>query len=426
MKKNRCDFVKDKLLNPESSLHICEKKYFVFISYARQDKLVAHEIQKFLENYKYPVDLISSERRPDDSKFLRPVFVDTTDLSTLDSSYKNGLRDAIINSNYMVVLCSKSSARTESVCHWEITTFLQNHSSDCILPIALEGTDDDSIPSELHSIRNLRNIVLWNPLKRLSRSSENKSNIFKVIEFLLGIDAMRLHNRYQVAENRKKKLIFALTTCVLLIITVLSLYAVKQSHMATVKERERAKSESARANFEKKVFPYSLVYSYKENFLKPLLDNGKGKKTIIVIAMPQNYSELSNSAFKRKTAMAKDAINYGWNLKPKSIAIPGWIRPLETDELIFNNIESKKICLYADMATTTKSIKAVVDYLIKDSPYYSPSQRDALTAQYINEFQICVLELFRKEIQRGVLEIYFVKEKESLRIALMSIEKNLR
>ena len=58
--------------------------------------------------------------------------------------------------------------------------------------------------------------------------------------------------------------------------------------------------------------------------------------------MPQNYSELSNSAFKRKTAMAKDAINYGWNLKPKSIAIPGWIRSLETDELIFNNIVSKK------------------------------------------------------------------------------------
>ena len=78
------------------------------------------------------------------------------------------------------------------------------------------------------------------------------------------------------------------------------------------------------------------------------------------------------------------------------------------------------------MATTTKSIKAVVDYLIKDSSYYSLSQTDALTAQYINEFQICVLELFRKEIQRGVLEIYFVKKKESLRIALMSIEKNLR
>ena len=66
------------------------------------------QIQKFLENYKYPVDLISSERRPDDSKFLRPMFVDTTDLSTLDSSYKR-LRDAIVNSNYMVVLCFNCS-----------------------------------------------------------------------------------------------------------------------------------------------------------------------------------------------------------------------------------------------------------------------------------------------------------------------------
>ena len=49
-----------------------------------------------------------------------------------------------------------------------------------------------------------------------------------------------------------------------------------------------------------------------------------------------------------------------------------------------------------------------------------------LFSPYIDEFQICVLELFRTEIQRGVLKIYFVKEKESLRIALMSIEKNLR
>lgn len=108
---------------------ICEKNYFVFISYARQDKQVAHEIQKFLENYKYPIDLVKHEKSPVDSKYLRPVFVDTTDLSTLDQSYRDGLKRAIENSRYMFVLCSKSSSRPESVCHWEISTFLQNHSS---------------------------------------------------------------------------------------------------------------------------------------------------------------------------------------------------------------------------------------------------------------------------------------------------------
>lgn len=406
--------------------HICEKEYFVFISYARQDKQVAYEIQKFLENYKYPIDLVRPEKRPVDPKYLRPVFVDTTDLSTLDSSYREGLNRAIENSRYMLVLCSKSSSRTESVCHWEISTFLQKHSPDCILPIALDGTEDACIPSELHPIRDTRNIVLWNPLKKLSRSSENKSNIFKIIEFLLGIDAMRLNNRYQAAENRKKKIIFSLITCVLLILAMLALYAAKQNYIATVKERERAQSESARADFEKKVFPYSLVYSYKENFLKPLLEDGNGKKTIIVIVMPQNYSELSNSPVKRKSAMAKDAFVYGWKLKPKSIVVPGWNRALVTEELIWGNIEINNIRLYADMATTTKSIKAVVDYLITDSPYYSEKQREELTAQYIAEFQNCVLELFKNEIQKGILTIYFVMDKESLKIALKNIEKELK
>lgn len=412
--------------NSEVIKCIFEKKYFVFISYARQDKSVAHEIQNFLENYKYPRDLVTSEKQPVDTKYLRPVFVDTTDLSTLDPSYREGLKRGIEYSKYMLVLCSKSSSRSESVCHWEISTFLQNHSSDCILPIALEGTEDACIPLELHFIRDTRNIVLWNPLKKLSRSSENKSNIFKIIEFLLGIDAMRLHNRYQIAENRKRKFIFTLTTVVMLIIAVLSLYAAKQNHMASVKERERAQSESARADFEKKVFPYSLVYSYKENFLKPLLNSSRGKKTIIVIVMPQNYSELSNSALKRKSAMAKDAFVLGWTLKPKSIKIPGWVRLLETDELILNNIESKDICLYADMATTTKSIKAVVDYLITDSPYYSENQREELTVRYIEEFQSCVLKLFANEIQNGIFDIYFAKDNESLRIALNNIEMKLK
>lgn len=52
--------------------------------------------------------------------------------------------------------------------------------------------------------------------------------------------------------------------------------------------------------------------------------------------------------------------------------------------------------------------------------------QEDLSYQYIAEFQNCVLELFKNEIQKGILTIYFVMDKKSLKIALKNIEKELK
>ena len=126
-------------------------KYWAFISYARSDKEIAKKIHQDLEKYRTPKSLIEESRIVLPKHFC-PVFMDLKDLSTTDANYRDGLENALQNSKHLIVLCSKSSARKESVCHWEIAEFLKTHSPDAIMPIALEGVDDAVIPEELHEM----------------------------------------------------------------------------------------------------------------------------------------------------------------------------------------------------------------------------------------------------------------------------------
>lgn len=396
-----------------------KKEFFVFISYARANLETAQDIQEFLEKYHYPAYLLPKDRTVPDECYLRPIFLDVTDLSTTSSSYMEELYDVIRNSQYMLVLCSKESARVDSICHKEIDYFKQIHGADKILPIALDGVDDESIPKELHQIRDERNIVIWNKHAKIKKTSRNQVGIFRIIEFLLGIDGMILNNRYKNWENRRRKKIWTSIFLVLLLIISSLAYAIWETSLV-------AKSESARANFEKKVFPYSLVYAYANNFLVPLIKHTEllgGEKTIVVIAMPKNYLELENSQTQKKASFKDDVLKNGWILEAAELKIPSRSRPLNTERLLNQGNTTDKYLVYADMVTTVSAIKAVVDYLVSaNNSYYSEDQREELTQQYIDEFKNCLLQILESKLKQGSWDIYFVTELESLHQALEQIK----
>ncbi len=96
--------------------------YYAFISYSRSDIRAAKFIQKGLENFNYTVFSIADEYKPQDSKYLRKVFRDRTDMGFNELDYRELLKKALDRSRYLIVICSPN-ARGSSPVQAEIEYF---------------------------------------------------------------------------------------------------------------------------------------------------------------------------------------------------------------------------------------------------------------------------------------------------------------
>ncbi len=81
--------------------------YYAFISYRPKDEAIAKRVQHFLEHYKLPGEFRRKYAHIPPS--LRPVFRDWSDLDTAD--IRQQLDKALSASRYLVVICTKNSAR---------------------------------------------------------------------------------------------------------------------------------------------------------------------------------------------------------------------------------------------------------------------------------------------------------------------------
>lgn len=440
---------------------------YVFISYARTQKNIALAIQKRLESYHYPAKLVAPEYMPVHPRYLRRVFVDTEDLPTYTEDYQEDLRQELRAARYLIVLCSEESAKSQWV-DWEINTFLsEGHDESCILPVAIGDCQDCHIPASLKNILAHRNVPVWDASVRPTHAS-NETAIFRIIEFLIKVDGHILNNRYVQQQRKRLYRYTAVCVAVLLALSASLFYGYE-------KEKNRRISEQYRVEFEKEVFPYSLVYSYCKNFLfrLPSITVGatqavcidpKGKddasaesgsessracvlkpaeKCIIIIAMPEHYGELSNSEDVKKVRVKEDAASLGWTshgrvFKGDSLHRSASTLLLDNETLGIRSSDPEytKVRVFADMASTVNSIKWVVDYLTGDgNPFYGTSQetKNALALDYVAKFEKCVYDEASKtslkvpskeqEVQLDdVCEIHFVKNKEDLTRVLSNIK----
>ncbi len=395
------------------------KEYYGFISYARLDETCANNIHKFIEHYRYPVKLVAEKDRPQDAKYLRPIFIDRSDLSVVASSFWDELEETLKNTRYLIVICTENSAREKSVCHWEIQTFLKYHTEDAILPIVVGEVTGKNIPCELKEIVARRNVVVLDPDLPV-KSFENREKLFHAIEFLLKVRPGVLQNRYERERKKFQAFILLSLISVLSVITVLSLFALFESHQATLQERARVK-------FEKKVFPSSLVYGYAKNFVVPLVRHSPGRKCILLIAMPENYSELVNSEKVKLANVERDLKPLGWMKDEVSIEVPNR-RAIKISELSHAS-QTTNTSVYVDAASTVTAVKTVVDYLTSNNSYYAPTEKNKLAMDYVKEFKECLLEMVKKELAEEPnylqkKEIYFVANAKELKDALDKLKYN--
>ena len=131
-----------------------EFKYYAFISYSHKDQKIARKLQKRLEKYHLPAAL--QKKHPGLPKKLSPVFIDELDLVGI-GTLKESLQEKLNESNYLIVICSPNSAKSEYV-NDEVSYFIKKGKTDHIIPFIIDGephANDSSVECFPPAILNL-------------------------------------------------------------------------------------------------------------------------------------------------------------------------------------------------------------------------------------------------------------------------------
>ncbi|MBI5200555.1 MAG: toll/interleukin-1 receptor domain-containing protein, partial [Elusimicrobia bacterium] len=118
-------------------------KYWAFISYSHRDKSWADWLHKSLETFVVPGRLIGRASR--DEKVparLYPIFRDREELPT-SGDLGGNIEEALRQSRYLVVICSKASAASRWV-DGEIRTFKAQGKADRVLCLIVDGEPNAS------------------------------------------------------------------------------------------------------------------------------------------------------------------------------------------------------------------------------------------------------------------------------------------
>ena len=118
-------------------------KYIAFISYRHlePDATIAKKIHTMIETFRLPKEFYIDGKKPN----FR-VFRDREELTT--TSLSVSLEDALRNSKYLIVICSKRLPLSEW-CNREAETFIAMHGIDRVIPVLVEGEPDESFPRVL-------------------------------------------------------------------------------------------------------------------------------------------------------------------------------------------------------------------------------------------------------------------------------------
>lgn len=349
-------------------------KTLAFISYSRKDKSVAHWLHSKLEKYPYPKVSISIENRPPDKKYLRPIFIDVKDLSVDEHPFNEKIKAALRDSRFLILICSKHSVYSEFV-NKEVTYFLEVHNFDYskIVPIFIDNVDDNIPPSIAKSSVMQRHFPIYNTA--LSEKSEaNTYCFYQIAAYLLGIDFSYLYNRYEnYATKRKKKYYMYVGILVLsLILIILSLFS-------------QYRKQQDLAQFEKNVFPRSVMVGYVKNFLRPVISYMKNKNQNfkIYVLMPIKQEEILNHQ-KRIDDMRYDMVKQLGADSLKFLRLPTFMKRGSTVTTICTK-DNKYNNIFLDFASTTSSFLEVAEYK-KLHEAYRQTDIDDLILEYANTF----------------------------------------
>lgn len=194
--------------------------YTAFISYSRTDKVIGTKFHDFIEKYKIPKPL----RDRSNGKRLGKIFRDQSDLAA-SPSLRAELEQSLLDSEYLIVLCSPEAAKSNWV-NDEIYTFKSIGRASKIITVLVDGqptkfdpqtASNGAFPPALFD--NGREIETQLPFAPDLRESSDQSKngdgfelgCLKVISQILDVSVSELTQRHieAIKAERRRAIILA-------------------------------------------------------------------------------------------------------------------------------------------------------------------------------------------------------------------------
>lgn len=222
-----------------------EKKYWAFISYSSKDTKWGQWLHRRLESYPIPQDFQGTELFDGAvlGKNLRPIFRDRDELSG-SSDLGPSIRKALEESRYLVVLCSRNSAKSEWV-NKEIEDFKGLGGEKRILALILEGVPNATRLDDEDDDEECFPPALRYPSEPLAgdlrKEGDGKERGFlKILAGAAQLDFDSLYRRHERMQRKKRLVLSALASAVILALAGLSFFAMTQRREA---DRQRKVAE---------------------------------------------------------------------------------------------------------------------------------------------------------------------------------------
>jgi len=380
-------------------------KYFAFISYKRGgiDEKVANWIHNKLEKYPYPTELVRVENRPEHDSLIRNIFIDSKDLDVKDSDFSDEIKDALENSRYLIVVCSKLSAESKYV-NDEIEYFLNTHEQDShkILPVFID-TVEAGLPPVLRKEDILtRHCPIYNSF--LAPSNEiNLYCFYHVVAFLLKVDFRSIYDRYKRYSQKKARNKVRLRNS----IYILVILAVVSLGYSVLSQRRLLEEQRTRINMEKVVFPYSVVTGYVNNFLSPVIEYVKANEpdAHIYVHMPTSSKHL-NDGHRHRFNVISSYVTQQLQLDSLQKVLIKTSKPGGSLAYkMYSAANDKLNHSYIDIASTTSTFYTVA-LEKKKFPIYENESLDDMVAEYSNTF----IRLANKQLMEDSTYVTFVTD----------------
>lgn len=167
-----------------------ERQYDAFISYKHQelDSLVAARLHRMLEHYRIPGKIQASSGK----KRIHRIFRDMDELTPTNDLTEN-IRQALRNAEYLLLICSKESCRSEWV-QKEVEEFLKTHDKSRVILILLEGEPVEVFPEQLRYV------------EKMAEDEDGTEHLVKVPVEPLAAD-IRGKSEAEILRNLKKELL---------------------------------------------------------------------------------------------------------------------------------------------------------------------------------------------------------------------------
>ncbi|MDN3221110.1 toll/interleukin-1 receptor domain-containing protein [Pseudomonas nunensis] len=239
------------------------RKYRAFISYSHDDGEAAKWLHNALETWKLPSDIRALVREQQgDLLRLFPVFIDHGELSS-SPSLRQALKQALDNSDALIVLCSPTSAASKWV-NEEVLHFKRTRRGEKIITVMVESapkstnhalsSDEYFCPALRHPLGeddelevSLREEPLAIDMRERSGISR-RDVLLKVIAGILGVDFDQLKRR---ERNRKRNWWIACSVVIFAALMLLawSLYSKDQARRSRIESQSLELLSIADARF---------------------------------------------------------------------------------------------------------------------------------------------------------------------------------